>query len=84
MIVPGFNFIPWDVFRFIDNRIDKILTPFSGPNGNYEDATRKAEYADAQQAFYFGYVKDHGIKVETIFFAKWYLNSFRTRDCSTS
>jgi hypothetical protein len=47
--------------------IDRILTPFSGPRGDYEGTVHRAEYADAQQAFYFGYVKDHGIKVETIF-----------------
>jgi hypothetical protein len=66
-IVPGLNFMPWDMFGFIDNMIDKNSTPFSGPRGNYEGAAHKAEYADAQQAFYSGYVKNHGIKVETIF-----------------
>ncbi len=43
------------------------MTPFSGPRGDYGGTACKAEYADAQQAFYSGYVKDHGIKVETIF-----------------
>jgi hypothetical protein len=38
MIVPGINFIPWDVFGFIDDSIDRILTPFSGPRGDYEGA----------------------------------------------
>jgi hypothetical protein len=66
-IVPGINFMPWDVFGFIDDSIDRSLTPFSGPHGNYEGAMSKAKYADAQQAFYSGYVKDHRIKVETIF-----------------
>ena len=65
-IVPGINFMPWDVFGFIDKSIDHILTPFSGPRGDSKGAACKAEYADAQQAFYYGYVKDHGIKVETI------------------
>jgi hypothetical protein len=27
-IIPGLNFMPWDVFRFIDDMINKILTPF--------------------------------------------------------
>jgi hypothetical protein len=67
MIVPGINFMPWDIFGFIDDTIDRILTPFSGPCGNYEGAAHRAEYADAQQAFYSDYVKDHRIKVETIF-----------------
>ncbi len=66
-IVPGLNFMLWDVFGFINDMINKILTPFSGPCGDYEGAVRKAEYAKAQQAFYSGYVKDHGIKMETIF-----------------
>jgi hypothetical protein len=57
----------WDIFGFIDDSIDRILTPFSGPCGNYEGVARRAKYADAQQAFYSGYVKDHGINVEIIF-----------------
>ena len=66
-LVPGINFLPWDVFGFIDDSIDRISTPFSGPRGDYEGAGRKAEYADSQQAFYSGYIKDHGLKVETVF-----------------
>ncbi len=66
-IVPCINFMPWDLFGFIDDSIDRISTPFSGPHGNYEGATRKAKYVDAQQVFYSGYIKDHGIKFETIF-----------------
>jgi hypothetical protein len=66
-IIPSINFMPWDLFGFIDNTINKILTPFSGPQGNYECAVCKAGYEDAQQVFYSGYVKDHRIKVETIF-----------------
>jgi hypothetical protein len=60
--VPGINFMPWNVFAFIDDSIDHISTPFSGPHGGYE-----AEYTDAQQAFYTGYIKAHRIKVETVF-----------------
>ena len=41
--------------------------PFTGPCGDYEGAARRAEYANAQQAFYTGYIKAHGIKVETVF-----------------
>ena len=65
-IVPGLNHLPWDVFGFIDDSIDKISTPCSGPRGDYEGAARKPEYADAQQAFYSGYTKAHGIKIESI------------------
>jgi hypothetical protein len=66
-IVPGINFLPWDVFAFIDDSIDRISTPFSGPCGDYEGAARRAEFTDAQQAFYTGYIKGHGIKVKTMF-----------------
>jgi hypothetical protein len=66
-IIPGINFMPWDVFAFIDDSIDCISTPFSGPRGDYEGAARREEYADAQQAFYTGYIKAHGIKIETVF-----------------
>ncbi len=66
-IVPCINFIPWDVFGIIDDSIDQISTPISGPRGSYEGTAHKAKYADAKQAFYSGYVKDHGIKLGTIF-----------------
>ena len=32
-IVPGINFMPWDIFAFIDDFIDHNSTPFSGPHG---------------------------------------------------
>jgi hypothetical protein len=67
MIIPGMNFMHWVVFCFIDDSIDQILTPFSEPHGDYKGAVHKAEYADAQQAFYLGHVEDRGIKVEPIF-----------------
>jgi hypothetical protein len=66
-ILPGINIKPWDVFVFIDDSIDCISTPFSGPRGDYEGAVRRAQFADAQQAFYTGYIKGHGIKVKTVF-----------------
>ncbi len=66
-IIPGINFMPWDVFAFIDDSIDRISTPFSGLCRDYEGAACRAEYANAQQAFYTGYIKAHGIKVETVF-----------------
>jgi hypothetical protein len=68
-IVPGINFMPWDIFGFIDDSIDQILAPSSGPGprGNYEGTAHKAKNADAQQAFYLGYIKDPRIKVETIY-----------------
>ncbi len=66
-IAPGINFMPWDIFAFINDSINRISTPFSGPRGDYEGAARRAEYANAQQSFYTGYIKAHGIKVETVF-----------------
>jgi hypothetical protein len=62
-IVPGLNFMPWAVFGFIDDSINCISTPFSSPHGDYEGAARKVEFADVKQAFYSGFIKDHGIKV---------------------
>ena len=53
-IIPGINFMPWDVFVFIDDSINRISTPFWGPRRDYEGAAHRAEYADAQQAFYTG------------------------------
>ncbi len=52
------------------------MTPFSGPRGNYDGGARKVEYADAQQAFYSGYIKDHRIYVETIFLPNGLLTLF--------
>jgi hypothetical protein len=66
-IIPDINFLRWDVFGFINNSIDHICTPFSGPRRGYEAAAQKTKYADSQQAFYTGYIKAHGLKVETIF-----------------
>jgi hypothetical protein len=42
------------------------VTPMSGPRGDYKGAARKAAYEDVQRAFYTGYKKFHGIKVEAI------------------
>jgi hypothetical protein len=47
-IVPGVNFLPWDVFAFVNDSIDHISTPFSGPQGDYEGAARRPQFADAQ------------------------------------
>jgi hypothetical protein len=50
-LVPGINFLPWDKFAFINESIDCICTPFSGPHSDQEGAAHRAEYADAQQVF---------------------------------
>jgi len=63
----GLAFLPFDIFGFIDCSIDRINRPFSGPAGDYEGAGQKPEYPVAQRAFYTGFKKLHGIKVETVF-----------------
>mmetsp|Transcript_20638 Transcript_20638/g.31474 ORF Transcript_20638/g.31474 Transcript_20638/m.31474 type:complete len:329 (-) Transcript_20638:785-1771(-) len=63
----GLAFLPFDIFGFIDCSIDRSIRPFSGPAGDYEGAGRKPEYPAAQRAFYTGFKKLHGIKVETVF-----------------
>ena len=65
-LIPGLRYCPWYIFAFIDCSIDRISVPFSGPRGDYEGAARRPEYSDAQQAFYTGYCKYHGFKIESI------------------
>ena len=64
--VEGLNFLPFDIFGFIDCSINRICRPFSGPDGDYVGAPRKEQYARTPRAFYTGYKKCHGIKVETV------------------
>jgi hypothetical protein len=66
-VVQGLSHLPFKVFGFIDDTIDRICVPFSGPDGDYVGAPRKVEYSDAQQSVFTGYKKLHGIKVETIY-----------------
>ena len=65
-IYPGLEFLPFDVFGFLDDSIDRIRAPFGGPRGDYVGAARKEEHDEAQRAVYTGYKKCHGIKVETV------------------
>lgn len=65
--VEGIDFLPFDIFGFLDDSIDQCSVPFSGPRGDYEGAARREEYADAQRSVYSGYKHFHGIKVETVF-----------------
>jgi hypothetical protein len=62
----GLNFLPFSIFGFIDCSIDRISRPFSGPDGDYIGAPRKAMHHAAQRSVYTGYKKCHGIKVETV------------------
>jgi hypothetical protein len=34
----GLNFLPFDIFGFIDYSADKMCRPFSGPDGDYKGA----------------------------------------------
>jgi hypothetical protein len=65
-VTSGLSFLPFDIFGFIDCSIDRICKPFSGPAGDYEGCGRKEEYSRTQRAFYTGYKRIHGIKVETV------------------
>ena len=47
----------------LNDSVDRISTPFSGPRGDYKGAVHRAEYADAHT----GYIKVHIIKAETVF-----------------
>ncbi|KAL7502369.1 hypothetical protein ACHAXN_000778 [Cyclotella atomus] len=62
----GLNFLPFDIFGFVDCSIDKSSRPFSGPDGDYVGAPRKSQYYRTQRAFYTGYKKCDGIKVEIV------------------
>jgi hypothetical protein len=62
----GLIFLPFSIFGFIDCSIDRISRPFSGPDGDYIGAPRKAMHHAAQRSVYTGYKKCHGIKVETV------------------
>ena len=62
----GLNFLPFSIFGFIDCSIDRISRPFSGPDGDYIGAPRKAMHHAAQRSVYTGYKKCHGIKFETV------------------
>jgi hypothetical protein len=65
VVIEGLEFLPWDVFAFIDNSINDCNVPYSGPRGNYPGTARREEYANAQQAVYSGYTLNYGIRVET-------------------
>jgi hypothetical protein len=68
ILVPGLNELPFNICGFIDDTIDPILVPFSGPAGDYEGAPCRPQYLLAQESVYTGYKKLHGHKMETVFF----------------
>jgi hypothetical protein len=63
---PGLNELPFSICGFIDDTIDPILVPFSGPAGDYEGAPCRPQYILAQELVYSGYKKLHGHKMETV------------------
>ena len=56
----------YNIFGWIDDSIDIVQVPYSGPDGDYEGAPRRAQYIDAQESVYSGWKKLHGIKLETV------------------
>ncbi len=64
--IPDLTELPYNIFGFIDDSIDRVYVPFLGPDGDYEGAPRRVQYIDAQETVYSGW-KKHGIKVETVF-----------------
>ncbi len=65
--IPGLDALPYNIFGWINDSIDRVQVPYSGPDGDYEGAPRQAQYIDAQESVYSGWKKLHGIKVETVF-----------------
>ena len=64
--IPGLELLPLDIIGFIDNSIDRISVPHSGPCADGIGAARKEDYDEMQRAFYTGYKKYHALKYETI------------------
>ena len=64
---PGLAFCPFRIFGWIDCSIYSINVPFSGPFGDYKGAPRKPLFHLMQRAFYTGFTKLHGVKVETVY-----------------
>ncbi|KAL7526186.1 hypothetical protein ACHAXR_002464 [Thalassiosira sp. AJA248-18] len=81
-LVPGLACLPYNIFGFIDDSVDPIQVPFSGPDGDYEGAPRREQYIDAQESVYSGYKHLHGIKVETVYLANGISTIFGPVSCS--
>jgi len=64
--VPGLENLPYNIFGWIDDSIDRIGVPFLGPAGNFIGAPCRVQYINAQESVYSGWKKMHGIKVETV------------------
>ncbi len=66
--IPGLDALPYNIFGWIDDSIDRVQVSYSGPDGDYKGAPRRAQYIDTQESVYSGWKKLlHGIKVETVF-----------------
>ena len=66
--VPGLEKLPYNICMFIDDTIDRVRVPYSGPAGDFIGAPRRQEYMDAQESIFTGYKKIHGLKTQTVFF----------------
>ena len=49
-LVPGLSELPFNICGFIDDTINQILVPFSGPAGDYEGAPCRPQYIYAQES----------------------------------
>ena len=54
------------MFGFIDDTDHRTCKPGSGPNGDYDYASRKDNAHNIQAAFYSGYMKSQGLKYQTV------------------
>jgi hypothetical protein len=68
ILVPGLDKLPFNICGFIDDRVNLILVPYSGPAGDTEGAPCWLQYILAQESVYSGHEKVHGHKMETVFF----------------
>ena len=46
--LPGLDRLPYNICCFIDDSVDRIHVPFTGPEGDFTEAPRRREYMDAQ------------------------------------
>jgi len=64
--VPGLEKLPYNIFGWIDDSVDQICVPFSGPESDFIGAPRRVQYIDSQESVYSGWKSLHGFKVETV------------------
>jgi hypothetical protein len=68
ILVPGMDELTFNICGFIDNMVNLILVPYSGPAGDFEGALHRPQYILVQESVFSGHKKVHGHKMETVFF----------------